>query len=667
MPAMKPPSPARTPPPVAFLERFIGLLLALVTLMIYLPVRQQGFCVYDDNDYISQNFIVQQGLTWAGVKWAFTTCWASNWHPLTWLSHMSDCQLFGLNAGAHHLINVLWHAGNAVLLFFLARRLTGKNWAAALIAALFAWHPLRVESVAWLAERKDVLSANFELWALWFYVRYAGEKRAGNYYLALFCFALSLLAKPMPITLPCLLLVLDWWPLQRLTAPAARARAWAALAWEKWPFFLLAAASGTVTYFAQRSSAVLSLAHDPLSLRLGNAALAYVKYLLNTAWPVDLAVIYPLPGQLEWPRVAVAVAALAAISCLAWRQRHAQPYLLTGWLWYLGCLVPVIGLVQTGQQAMADRYTYFPGIGICLAAVLGLQALADRFQVKTLPLTLGAAVVLAACLGLTERQLSFWRDDESLFAHALALTGDNFVAQVNLGSVLEQAGRKEEAMAHYKAALLLAPDNVEAHNNLADLLDDAGESSAALEQYRIALSLNPHAFLARCNLGTLLAKLGRWTDALEQYREAVRLQPGNPHVHYLMGKALWRQGQSQAAMGELRQAVNLDPRDFQSRTLLAQILASDENPANRNGSAAVDLAEAANALTGGAQPLVLDALAMAYAEAGRYHEAQATAESALSQAEAAHSPLAATLRQHWQAHQAGRPWRASLTNSAPAN
>jgi len=667
-PRITPTSPDLPPAPPESHQRFISLLLAFLTLMIYLPARQHGFSVYDDGDYISQNRMVQNGLTWAGFKWAFTTYWASNWHPLTWLSHMADCQWFGLDAGAHHLVNVLFHAGNAVLLFLLLCRLTGMTWAAAMVAALFAWHPLRVESVAWAAERKDVLSCFFELLSLSSYVRYAQKKPGRDFYLALVFFALALLAKPMPVTLPFLLLVLDWWPLQRLANVASLAGKWARLAGEKWPFFALAAVSCGMTFFAQRSAAVLSFEQYPLSLRLGNAVLAYAGYLLKILWPVDLAVIYPLPRRLSWPLVMAVGAGLTGVSWIVWRIRRGRPYWLAGWLWYLGTLVPVIGLVQVGKQAMADRYSYFPCIGIFLAAVLAGKELATRFRVKWQPLLAGAGLILAVNLWFTARQLNYWRDDVSLFSHAVAVTADNPGAQINLGLALEQEGQRDAALIHYREALRLAPDSVEAHNNLANILNDEGQTREALDHYQAALRLDQTVPLTHCNLGTLLVKLGRFDEAMQLYQAAQRLQPEDPHVHYLMGKAWLGKGRTSEAIGQFRQALRLDGNDFQSLTFLARILAADENPVNRDGNAAVELAERANTLTGGTQPFILDVLAMAYAESGRTNEAQRVELKAQELAEAGETPaLAANIRRHLQLFQAGQSCHEVFTNqSGPA-
>ena len=343
--------------------RMVCLLLALITLLVYLPVRHFEFVAFDDGLYVAENPMVQAGLTWAGVKGAFTTWYANLWHPVTCLSHMLDCQLFGLDAGKHHLVNALFHAANAVLLFLLLLRLTGKLWSAALIAALFAWHPLRVESVAWVAERKDVLSGFFGLLALLAYARYARKKdQVGSapveYGAALLCFTLGAMAKAMLVTLPFVFLLLDYWPLQRMPDLKFEVRRMWRLIAEKWPFFAVAAAVCVMTYRAQHAgNAVASLQWYPFGFRLGNAVVSYANYLIKTIWPANLAALYPVPKEICWGQVAGAAIGLGAISWLVWRARRRHPYLLTGWLWFLGMLVPVIGLVQVGSQAYADRFT----------------------------------------------------------------------------------------------------------------------------------------------------------------------------------------------------------------------------------------------------------------------------------------------------------------------
>ena len=348
--------------------RLIALLLALITLLVYLPVTHSSFLDYDDDDYITNNQMVQNGLTLAGIQWAFTTAHASNWHPLTWLSHMTDCELFGLNPAAHHFVNVLFHAANAVLLFTLVLRLTGALWPAAFVAALFAWHPLHVESVAWVAERKDVLSTFFALLSLLSYVRYAKENRRRCFWVALACFALGLMAKPMLVTLPFVMLLLDFWPVQRFNGSTVQR-----LLIEKIPFFTLAAISCIVTFLVQRNMAVASLELVPMGFRLENVPVAYVAYLSKLIWPSNLAVIYPMPSDFQLPpmKVALAVTLLIFVSAIVWLNRKRTPYLPVGWLWFLGTLVPVIGLVQVGTQAFADRYTYFPAIGLFFMVAFG--------------------------------------------------------------------------------------------------------------------------------------------------------------------------------------------------------------------------------------------------------------------------------------------------------
>ena len=678
--------------------RFIALLLALITLVAYLPVAHNSFLDYDDNDYVTNNHVVQHGLTWAGVKWAFTSWHAANWHPLTWLSHMLDCELFGLNVGAQHYVNVLFHTANAVLLLLLLFRLTGALWPSAFIAALFAWHPLHVESVAWIAERKDVLSTFFEMLALLAYTRFVAEstrlrsasprqevrspKSKVFYALALLMFALGLMAKPMLVTLPFLLLLLDYWPLKRISdlgfqisnsygkpstfnsQPSTLLR----LTLEKWPFFLLSAASCVVTFLAQHAEAVLSLEKYPLNLRLGNALLSYVLYLGKAIWPAKLAVIYPLQNQLPWVEVAMAVVFLVVITWLVWKLRRSYPYLLVGWLWFLGTLVPVIGLMQVGKQAMADRYTYVPLIGIFLAVTFSCRDWAVRLRLRPGALVVAGGLILAGCLLATEHQLSYWKDDETLFRHALAVTKNNDVACVNLGIALEKQGGQAEALARYQEALRINSNSVQAHNNLGNLLSEMGKTDEALAQYQEALKLNPMAPLAHDNLGTLLVKSGRFDEAMSQYKEAAQLDPDDFRPHYLMGKALLKQGRDAGAIAEFHEALRLDPEDFQTLAFLACVLASDENPQIRDGKTALGLAVRANTITGGTLPFVFDALGMACAETGDFTNAEEAVQKAIDLAIAARMEKLEPLQQRLELYKKHQPWRESFlaTNASPA-
>ncbi|MGA3284306.1 MAG: tetratricopeptide repeat protein, partial [Verrucomicrobiota bacterium] len=637
--------------------RIIGLLLALVTLLVYLPVCHYSFVNYDDGDYVTENHVVQDGLTWVGVAWAFTTWHSSNWHPLTWLSHMLDCELFGLNPGGHHLVNVLFHAANVVLLFTLLLRLTENLWPGAFVAALFAWHPLHVESVAWISERKDVLSTFFGLLALLAYVRAVTRDkcqvtgtdssmspitghRSCYYWLAFIFFAFGLMSKPMLVTLPFVMLLLDYWPLKRVTGGKWQVAGVLRLALEKWPFFLLSAASCVITFLAQSQrgdNAVVSLEKVSLSYRLCNALVSYGRYLLKTIWPTDLAVFYPLSDQILPVRVLAIVASvvLIAISWFVWRRRRSCPYLLAGWLWYLGMLVPVIGLVQVGGAALADRYTYIPSIGLFIAAAFGLRDLACRFRFLKIPVAVVAGLILAGCLMLTENQLRYWRDTRTLFARAVAVTKNNDIAHINLGVELDQQGKLDEALAEYREAERLAPKRYQVHNNLGNLLANMGRPKEALAEYREAVRLSPELPLLHDGLGSVLAELGRFSEAMDEFTNAAQLDPTYPWPHFEMGKTLLKQGRDAGAIDQFREALRINPDNFQILAYTAHVLAAAEDPQIRDGKTALVLAAKANALAGGAQPLVLDALGMACAETGDFTNALDATQKALDLATAA--------------------------------
>ena len=695
--------------------RLIALLLALVTLLVYLPVADHGFSIFDDPDYVTENHIVQKGLTWAGLQWALTTWHASNWHPLTWLSHMLDCELFGLNAGAHHLVNVLLHVANTVLLFGLLLRLTNALWPGAVIAALFAWCPLHVESVAWISERKDVLSTFFALLSLLAYVKAVTGDRwqvAGTnfspppvtrhpsrfHWLALFFFALSLMAKPMLVTLPFVMLLLDYWPLGRFNIEGSRFRVQALLL-EKWPFLALAAASCVITFLAQqRGGMVVSLERIPLLYRLENVPLAYARYLLKALWPVHLAIFYPLPKTVSPLAAFGAAAVLASITAAGWRGRKRCPYGLVGWLWFLGTLVPVIGLVQVGFAAMSDRYTYFPLIGMFIALTFAIRDGADRLQPSPLVLTAAAVLILGGYVALTENQLRHWRDDESLFSHAVRVTRDNEPAHLCLGQVYEMQGRNADALSEYQIglklnpyrvktysnvahllavtgqtnaalaelqlALRLFPEDAPTHDSLANLLADSGQANQALAEFREAVRINPNDAALQNNLGAMLAQLGRFDEAMEHYAAAARLDPADWRAPYLTGKALLKQGRDREAIPCFRQALQIDPDNLQVLVYLAQVLASDENPEIRDGHQAFELASRANDLAGGTGAAMLDALGMACAELGHFDDAQRAAQEALRLTQAGGMTNdAAEVQQRLQLYEDRQPFRQSFTNA----
>jgi tetratricopeptide (TPR) repeat protein len=576
--------------------RQVALVLALVTLAIYLPVANHGFSIFDDNDYVTNNSIVRRGLTWDGIKWAFTTGHAANWHPLTWISHMLDCQLFGLDARAHHIVNVVIHAANTVFLFMLLLRWIGALWPGAFAAALFALHPLHVESVAWISERKDLLSTFFALLTLLAYTRYVQERQnkcepqipknippfaSAPYSVALIFYALSLLSKPMMVTLPFVMLLLDYWPLSTGNAGVAGTARFRKLALEKWPFFALSAACCVITFLVQRSGGMVSsLENVSLGDRLENVPIACVRYLWKLFWPANLAVFYPFFKQISPLSVIAATAILIFISVMVWRARERAPYGLVGWLCFVGTLVPVVGLVSIGGLSIADRYTYFPSIGIFFAVTLGVRDLVNRFlplrQVLALPVLLLAGI-LVFC---TERQLHYWRDDVSLFSHAIEVNRDTRWVQyrylgwlhLRLSIALENEGRHAEARAESGKALELEPNRAESHQQLANLLAASGEPKQALAEYQKALRLDPNSASAHYNLGVLLGNLGNDPAALEEYAAAVQLAPDSVRTHVAFASLLAKLDHVEKALTEYEMALQLDSDSATAHLGIADLL-----------------------------------------------------------------------------------------------
>ena len=670
--------------------RLIALLLALATLLVFARAGTLGFLNYDDPDYVTGNPVVQGGLTPAGIRWAFTTACANNWHPLTWLSHMADCELFKLNAGAHHRVNVLFHAANAALLFALLFRLTQKVWAAAFVAALFAWHPLHVESVAWVSERKDVLSTFFALLALLAYVRHVTSDQrqvAGTpgflspvtghmsprYFAALFFFALGLMSKPMLVTLPFVMLLLDFWPLGRMAEGQwPMANLWRRLL-EKWPFFLLAAFSCVATVLAQSKklhdhAAVVPLTVVPLEFRVGTLPLAYVGYLEKCFWPGNLAVFYPRPNILLIPRVAADTLILLAISIAAWRWRKKRPYFLAGWLWFVGMLAPVSGLVQVGGAFMADRYSYLPLVGIFIIIAFVAGEIADRIPSSKMFLGAGAAVILAGCIFATERQLGFWKDSETLFDHDLDVAEDNDVARNNLGLVLEERGDWAGALANFQAATRLSPNQPVTRNNLGTLLDQLGQPADALAEFRAAIALRPDDADLHISAGHELNQLDHFRAALDELAIAKNLDPNLPRLHVETARALFKLGRDREGVAEFLTAVRLAPGDYQILAEAAHYLAANENAAARDGKLALQLALKADEISGQCQPMAFDALATALAETGDFSNAVIYAQRTLDWAKAAHAKGLEPLLRRLEAYQNHQAWHESFraTNAAAA-
>ncbi len=551
---------------------WVCLLLALATIATYWQVTGHDFISYDDLEYVTGNPHVQDGFTPGSFVWAFGTTHTANWHPLTWLSHLLDIQLYGMNPRGHHVSGLLLHVTNAILLFAVFRRMTGAVWPSAFVAAFFALHPLHVESVAWVAERKDVLSALFWMLSLWSYVRYVERPGPKRYLAVVAFFFLGLLSKPMVVSLPFVLLLLDYWPLGRLRAGLAGGRQ---LVLEKVPLFALAAVVGVVTFLAQQGGGtVRSLAAHPIPARIANALLSYVFYLGQMIWPIDLAVFYPYPRGFPWWQVLVAGLLLALLSLFSVRLSGRAPYVIVGWLWYLGTLVPVIGLVQVGAQARADRYTYLPLIGISLALAWGVPALVARWRYRNISLAVVASAVLAALAVTSAMQVRHWADSEKLFEHALRATRDNDIAHYNLGLGLASQGRTFEAIDHFLAAVRIDPRFADAHNNLGNALEHQGRTAEAIRHYEEALRIDPAMASAHYNLGLALARRGDTIRAIVHFNEALRIRPAYAQAHNNLGIVLIDLGRTTAAIDHFTEALRIDPDSATAHYNLGVVLAS---------------------------------------------------------------------------------------------
>jgi tetratricopeptide (TPR) repeat protein len=708
------------------LQTVLGVLLVASTLALFSRACANGFVNYDDTSYVTRNGHVQGGLTPQNVAWAFRSLHAANWHPLTWLSLEIDAQLYSLRAWGFHLTSIVLHAASALILFRVLVRMTNFLRRSALVAALFAVHPLHVESVAWISERKDTLSVFLGLLTLMAYVNYVERPDVRRYLLMASLYTLGLMAKPMLVTLPCVLLLLDYWPLNRYgestpggdvesTATSKRARHQSVhwLVVEKLPLFALAIVGSAVTLVAQQQGeAVNSIERLPMSNRVANALVAYVSYIEKMIWPEHLAAVYPLPDLAApvW-RVSVAALVLACVTTLAILQRRQRPYLLVGWFWYLGTLVPVIGLVQVGQQAMADRYTYFPMVGLLLILVWGLAELFDRLGIGVFVRGALAAGLLATLMAATWSQVAHWHDSVVLWRHAILVTSDNYIAYTNLGMALDQLGQKEEAeraqdgsrsqgqsarherlseaIEQYSKALAIKDDLAPAYFNrgvalaqlgrtqeaihdfseairhgpslakayynrglaykMLDQLDRAvqdftaalnlqesdrsartelaltlmhrGEYADAAKEFTVLVETQPNDAAGHSRLGTSLCLLGKHLQAIDSFRQALALEPMNVRHYFDLAHAFEAMGRGDLAGPYYRKGLEIDPHYPFEAARRAWLLATDPTPTRRNGAMAVRLASQACEATGARRAELLDILAAAHAEAGRFEEA----------------------------------------------
>lgn len=607
--------------------------LFFATIALYFQVTGFDFLNFDDPSYVYENDTVKQGITWHGIVWAFGGQHAANWHPLTWISHMLDCQLFGLEPGAAHFHNVLLHGAAGTLLFLLLNRITRSTWRSAFVAALFLWHPMHVESVAWIAERKDVLSAFYFMATLIAYVIYVEQKshsrtkpltRSRLYYVAaIILFALGLLAKPMLVTLPFVLLLLDAWPLGRLTNTSA-----AALIKEKIPFFLLAIAISVITFFAQRAGgAVVKLDAFPLTDRIGNSLIAYTRYLQKLLWPSDLSFFYIMPPQVDWAFVASAVALLLILTGVALAAWRKMPWATIGWFWFVGMLVPVIGIVQVGHMALADRYSYLPSIGLFIAITWTICEFTKTWSQRKLVPLFGAGA-LAAYAAISETQISYWQNSGTLAQHALDIDPNNFVAHHKLGMFLFRQHHSDLALEELTRAIDLHPGDPAFYHSVAFVLLDLHEPAKAEAALKQTLQLDPNDALAICTLGTLDVNKGLFAEGIALIKRSIDLKPKQPEFRYELARSLVAANHLAEAIQEYRATLQIDPDYLPAEKELAWLLATCPQPELRNAKEALAIAQRLIDKGGKDDPSILSIADVASGESGDFTNAITFAESA---------------------------------------
>lgn len=590
--------------------------LVVVTVAAYWTSAGNGFVYYDDNNYVYENYHVRQGLTWEGVKWAFTAFESSNWHPLTWLSHMLDVQLFDLRPAGHHLVSLGWHVVNVLMLLGLLRYMTGRLWASVFVAALFALHPVHVESVAWVAERKDVLSTFLWLATTWVYVRYTRQPGVWRYLLVLGLFALGLMAKPMLVTLPVILLVLDYWPLERMSRMSM-----SQFIAEKVPLAVMAVVSSVVTVTAQES-AIIQLAHASVAVRVTNALVSYCVYLRQMIWPAGLAAFYPHPQVALWGPAVGAMVVLAAITITCLGPGRGRKYLAMGWLWYIITLVPVVGLVQVGDQAHADRYTYIPLIGIFIAIAWGLGDILDGRSAMKVAAAAVAGIVLAGCGVLTCVQVGYWKNDVSLFGRAVQVVPGNYVMRMKLADAYLVERKYDEALAQADESLRIKPMG-HTYAVIGAIWQSKGNLQKAYECYEQALAMNPDITSARVNLSAVLLDTGRYAEAEEQVRKVLAAEPYSADAWSILGRAQAGMGKLDEAKESLLKAIAIDPRGAMEHFALGGVYA-------RKGDYAAALAEYQKSNTPQKNSTALGNAAGCLATLGRNEEAVTAYQESLA-------------------------------------
>jgi protein O-mannosyl-transferase len=623
----------------------VYLSLAAITWLVFGQTVRHDFVNFDDHVYVYDNPLVTRGLTINGIVGAFTHAHARNWHPLTTISHMLDCQLYGLDAGGHHVTNLALHTIAVLLLFRVLRITTGALWSSAFVAALFAIHPLHVESVAWVSERKDVLSAVFFMLTLAAYVRYARAPSPGRYSIVALVFTFGLMSKPMLVTIPFVLLLLDYWPLRRfdqvpLVKPRGGIVGWLNrrpnyLFLEKTPMLILSGLSCLITIRVQDSATGL-LEQLPFTWRLDNALLSYIEYLWQTFWPARLAVFYPHPNNaLSIWQVALATTFLLTISTMAILLRKKRPYVFAGWFWYVGMLVPVIGIVQIGEQGHADRYTYLPHIGLFLLIVWTASDLATTWRLRREYLWPVATATIALLSYGAVVQTSFWKNSEALWNHTLSVTANNDFAHNNLGFLYLRRGELDEAISHFETALKIRSGNSQTrynlgtalvHTNLANTLARKGRPEEAIVHYEEAIKLRPDYGDAYYNFGSVLFQQGRISDAIVQWQKALAIQPNDAAAHTSLGNAFLQKGWPDQAIPHYQRALEINPREVNARNNMAWVLATSSDASIRNGAMAVSLATQAVEISGGKDAIFYRTLAASYGECGKFADAIAAAE-----------------------------------------